>query len=830
MPNVILAAYGGAEISQFGTISIPCQCKGKRFNCIFYVTDTVGPAILGLKACRALELVSLHCALETKVGHSNKVIQHDAQRPITGEVQPVKIIKSADKVDISTQQRNRSRSYIKPSVPIASRPRIKNKEHLIEMYPECSDGSVGCFEDYTYHITLDSNVKPVVHAPRRVPLELVEKLKFELAEMEKDGVIEKVTKPTAWVNSLVIREKPNGRLRLCLDPKDLNEAIMRDHYPTPTVEEIVPKLAGAKIFSKLDARNGYWNVMLDEESSYLTTFNTPIGRYRFLRMPFGLRMSQDVFQFKIDETYRNCLGATGIADDITVYGQDEPQHDLHLHDAMERTRRAGIKLNHEKCIIKTSECSFFGMVYTSSGVKPDPEKVTAIQNIDPPKDKKELHSFLGMVNYLAPFMPNLASHTAPLRELLRDDVEYQWSPSHTRAFETIKCQISTETTLAYYDRSKPVVLQVDASSKGLGAVLLQENKPIAFASKALTPAESRYANIERELLAVVYGCEKFHTYLYGRQFVIESDHRPLEQIHKKNLDMAPPRLQRMLLRLQPYDCTIQYKSSKEMVMAGTLSRLSSRDRDEIPGMQVRIHQLVEFSPVELQQIKDETVKDGTLQFLTQQVVQGWPDSIKKVHQEIKPYWNNRDDISIQEGVLLLGSRIIIPESLRQQIIQEIHSGHQGMEKCKLRAKSCVYWPGIHKEIENMVASCCACKKFQNSQQKEPMIPSEVPPRPWHTVSADLFKVNNSWYIIVADYYSKFPFVKKLNNLTATAVINVIRSIFSEQGIPEVLICDNGTQFTSAQFQDLSKRYGFRIVTSSPYHPKDMASSKGKSKL
>ena len=330
--------------------------------------------------------------------------------------------------------------------------------------------------------------------------------------------------------------------------------------------------------------------------------------------------------------YRNCLGAIGIADDNTVHGQDESHHDLYLHDAMERTRRAGIKLNHEKCIIKTSECSFYGMVYTPSGVKPDPEKVSAIQNIDLPKDKKELHTFLGMVNYLAPFMPNLASHTAPLRELLKDDVDDQWFPSHTRAFEILKCQLSTETTLAYYDRSKPVVIQVDASSKGLGAVLLQENKPIAFASKALTPPESRYANIERELLAVVYGCEKFHTYLYGRQFVIESDHRPLEQIHKKNFDMAPPRLQRMLLRLQPYDCMIQYKPSKEMVIADTLSRLSLRDRDEIPGMQVKIHQLVEFSPVELQQIKDETAKDGTLQFLTQQVVQGWPDSIKFIQK------------------------------------------------------------------------------------------------------------------------------------------------------------------------------------------------------
>ena len=252
-----------------------------------------------------------------------KIVSRDvAQGPSKEEVKHSKSVRFADQAKIINQQQNRSRSYIKPSVPITKRPHIKDKEHLIEMYPECFDGSVGCFEDYTYHITLDPKVKPVVHAPRRVPLELVDKLNFELNEMEKNGVIEKVTKPTDWVNSIVIREKPNGRLRLCLDPKDLNEAIMRDHYPTPTLEEITPKLAGARVFSKIDARNGYWNVKLDDESSYLTTFNTPNGRYRFLRMPFGLRMSQDVFQFKIDETYRNCLGATGIADDITVHGRD----------------------------------------------------------------------------------------------------------------------------------------------------------------------------------------------------------------------------------------------------------------------------------------------------------------------------------------------------------------------------------------------------------------------------------------------------------------------------------------------------------------------------
>ena len=219
-------------------------------------------------------------------------------------------------------------------------------------------------------------------------------------------------------------------------------------------------------------------------------------------------MSQDIFQFKINGTYCDCQGAIGIADDVTVYGKNDKHHELHLHEL--KLWKAGIKLNDQKCVIKTKEFNFFGMLYTPDGVKPSPDKVRAIENLEPPKDKKEPHTFLGMVTYMSSFIPNLVDHSAPLRNLLKENVDFAWNPSHSKAFEKVKLLICTATTLAYCDRNKPVALYVDASIKGFGASLFQNNKPIAFASKALTLAETRYANIERELLALVYDCEKFH--------------------------------------------------------------------------------------------------------------------------------------------------------------------------------------------------------------------------------------------------------------------------------------------------------------------------------
>ncbi|KAK3746668.1 hypothetical protein QZH41_010504, partial [Actinostola sp. cb2023] len=281
-----------------------------------------------------------------------------------------------------------------------------------------------------YHITLDPTVLPVVHPPRRVPEALREPLHKELESLVKQEIIAKVDKPTDWVNSLVCATKRNGTLRLCLDPKDLNKAIKRPHHCTPTLDEVLSRLSGSKHYSIVDARSGYWNIKLDHESSLYTTFNSPHGRYRFLRLPFGLICAQDIFQKKVDETFGDLPGVTGIADDIVVYGNDLSEHDTNLKAVMERARETGLKFNPDKCRIGCTELPFFGHIISAEGLKLDPGKVEAINNMDPSTNLADLQTFLGMTQFLSRFIPKLAATASILWDLTKKSSDFQWCPEH----------------------------------------------------------------------------------------------------------------------------------------------------------------------------------------------------------------------------------------------------------------------------------------------------------------------------------------------------------------------------------------------------------------
>ena len=345
--------------------------------------------ILGLPSLQDLRMVTRHCYIQrTKCAPAN----HETNTPVT---------------------------------PSDNTP-INSTKYLIEAYPDQFD-RIGNFAA-EYHIVLRPNNHPIVHALRGSPIHMRDEVNAELDEMISQGIIQKVDEPTDWVNSIVYVRKSSGKVRLCLDPKDVNKVIMRYHYKTPTMEELSHKLSGAKFFSKLDTKNGYWSVKLDRESQLLTTFNSPFGRYCFQRMPFGQVMSQDVFQQRMDMIIGKCTGALALIDDVIIHGKTKEEHDLNLRKLMETAWTAGLTFNSNKCAINQDK----------NGIHPDPPKVEEIKSLSSPTNITELQKVLRIITYVAPFIPRLSDLTANLRELLRKDTDYDWNNSHQNSLQDIK--------------------------------------------------------------------------------------------------------------------------------------------------------------------------------------------------------------------------------------------------------------------------------------------------------------------------------------------------------------------------------------------------------
>ena len=395
---------------------------------------------------------------------------------------------------------------------------VRRKADIKEYYADVFEG-VGRFPGPPYHIQLDPKVPPKQTPVRPVPVHLKEAFKQELDKMLQAGQLKPVHEATPWINSYVIVEGKDklGRLkpRICLDPKNLNVAVIREPWFSKTPDDIAHLLADACIITTTDCTKGFWHQPLDEESSYLTTFGTEYGRFRFTIMPFGITVAGDVFQRKLDTIFGHLSQVACIADDIIIVGYkaNHSDHDTAFTQLLQTARENNVKLNFEKLQYKQTQVDFFGETYTTDGRKPSSDKVQAITNMPQPVNKKELQSFIGMVNYLSKFTPRLSELAECLRDLIRINVPFHWGPEHTEAFTSIKQEIIHAPVLKYYDPKKPTVLQTDASIKGLGACLLQCGHPVYFGSKALTDPQKGYVAIELEALAVSWAMEKFHHFV-----------------------------------------------------------------------------------------------------------------------------------------------------------------------------------------------------------------------------------------------------------------------------------------------------------------------------
>ena len=602
---------------------------------------------------------------------------------------------------------------------------------ITDDFSDVFDGTLGTLPG-TQTLRVDPSIPPSVMPDRRVPVSVRPALKEELERMVDEGIITPVEEHTPWVSQLVITLKKSGKLRVCIDPKELNKALLREHFTLPTIDDTLHELANSNVFTKADLSQGYWHIVLDDESSKLTTFQTCYGRYRWLRLPFGTCVSSEVFQRRLLQALKGLPGVVCVADDIIIHGKDNTEHDSNLHAFLTRCRNVGIKLNKEKLELRQDSVTFLGHLITAQGLHPDPSKIKAITDMKPPTNLKELRSFIGMVNYLAKFIPHL--NLKPLTNLTHKDTPWNWSTAENDAFEKIK-QLTTTPVLGLYDPAKELTLQCDASHYGLGSTLRQ-GKTIAYASRTLSETECRYAQIEKEMLAILFGLEKCHHYTFGRKTSVLSDHKPLMAIVQKPLSKAPKRLQSMLLRTQMYDYDLSYSPGTTIPVADALSRAPLPDT-EGPMLNVNNLTLVPVKDQSIEEIRNVSQQDEEMQQLTDIIASGWPQHKNDLPILVRPYFPYRDELTIQDGLVLRGDRLVVPKALRSKFKQKCHAGHLGINSTLRRARDVIYWPGMSQQVREYVETCGVCASMPVKQGELPVISSDIPERPWQKVGVDI---------------------------------------------------------------------------------------------
>ena len=623
---------------------------------------------------------------------------------------------------------------------------------------------IGKLKDYQLHLDIDQSITPTVQPIRRVPYHKRQIINDEIDKMLDLDIIEPSPGPTTWCSPLHVVTNKDGNSRICIDLRKANTAVKRTRFPIPTLDDVLDKVAGSKIFSKIDLRKAYHQIELDEKSRDITTFVCSKGLFRYKRLVFGISSAFEQFQRIIGGLFNRESGITNIADDILIYSMTEEEHEKALKRCFQILSDHGLTVNKQKCKFYRSEIEFYGFIISSEGIKPVESKVEAINKFPRPQNPKEIRSFLGLVNYLGRFIPNLSTLSEPLRSLTRGGTDWKWTQIEEQCFQALKQAVMSASMVVHFDTKKETKVVADASPIGLGAILLQLQeddvyKPVAFASRALTPVESRYSQTEREALSIVWACEKFHIYVVGKPFVIDTDHKPLLGIYNTN-GKPSTRITRWSLRLQPYTFTLNYIPGGSNP-ADILSRHPINNQLKFKSVYAEeAEQHINYhiahaipKSVSLSTIVTASENDKETKEVRNALATG------KWHSDkcLKPYIAVKQELAEKSGILLRSERIIIPKALRKNVLEIAHETHQGITKTKALLREKVWWPGINEDIQNMIKSCTYCLCTQPADKGEPLKMTKMPEL-WDTVHADICgPFPDGWSILgIVDECSRWP--------------------------------------------------------------------------
>uniref|UniRef100_A0A3B1JJS8 Gypsy retrotransposon integrase-like protein 1 n=1 Tax=Astyanax mexicanus TaxID=7994 RepID=A0A3B1JJS8_ASTMX len=764
------------------------------------------------------------------------------------------------------------------SWPTLSLAQEQEGKALLRQYSEVfsqGEGDIGCTTLIQHEIPLTDDA-PVRQRYRRLPPSQYEQVKAHIQDLLQREVVRVSCSP--YSSPIVVVQKKDGTLRLCVDYRQLNAKTRKDAYPLPRIEESLDALAGAKLFSTLDLTSGYNQVPMAEEDKQKTAFCTPFGLFEFNRMPFGLCNAPSTFQRLMervfgDERFQSLLL---YLDDIVIFSSTFDSHLERLQMVLGRLQQHNLKLKLEKCNFFQNEVRYLGHVISASGVATDPDKITAVSEWKRPTTVKELRSFLGFASYYRRFVDKFAKYAAPLHQLVgalqktksKPGVKFlqgHWSDKCEEAFNLLKDKLVTAPVLAYADFAKPFLLEVDASHMGLGAVLSQEQegkrRPVAYASRGLHPTErnmSNYSSMKLELLGLKWAVtEKFREYLLGAKFTVFTDNNPLSYLQTAKLGAVE---QRWASQLALFNFEVKYRPGSANRAADALSRQSdlpapSHIEEIAPGVSVPltglglpvVHQCVGSScsvdalPTRQKaDLKALQLADSTIGAFLVYWRRGRPPSpeeraveTKTVLDLVKQWKQIRD----QEGVLYRLThrpgeytellQLLLPEALQPEVLTALHDnhGHQGCERTAYLVRQRCYWPQMGRDIEKWVQQCARCVAAKAILPKVRTFPGHLSAsKPLEILAIDFTLLEKASdgrenVLVVTDVFSKFTQAFPTYDQKASTVVRILtEKWFHVYGVPQRIHSDQGRCFEGEMLRALCKLYGVVKSRSSPYHP------------
>ena len=684
--------------------------------------------------------------------------------------------------------------------------------------------------DIVQHRIPTGDKPPIVRRNYRQPYHLREEAERQVELLCRQGVVEQSASP--WSSPVLMVPKKDGTFRFCVDFRGLNAITQVSEFPIPRVEDCIESLSGSVFFSTLDLASGYWQVEMDPADREKTAFSTAQGHFQFATMPMGLSGAPATFQKLMNLVLRGLHWTSALVylDDIIVFSRTFSEHLSRLEEVFSRLRGAGLKLKMSKCSFAQRSVKFLGHVVSEKGVHTDPGKTEKVSQWPIPTSVKELRSFLGLANYYRRFVENFSSISAPLTELTRKGKRFQWGQPEQDAFNQLRQALCSSPILAYPDyEGKPFRLKTDASDLALGAVLSQEQygveRVIAYASRKLNSAEQNYSVTEREALAIVWGMSHFRPYLYGRPFLVLTDHRPITFL--RSMKDPKGKFARWVQDISSYQFEVAYKPGREHADVDALSRLPETSDSVVAAVTM----LQEKDDWKLAQ-----KNDPTLSLVLTQLSSGKhpPSSGCWRAGKLASFRRVWHQLRTQDGVLMrIGgngvSQFVVPDSLKKDVMRHVHdealAGHMGVGKTFQRLRESFYWPGYSTSVDEYVRSCSICQQCVGPVPglHAPLQPIAVE-QPFHMIAMDFLemppsKKGNKYCLVISDYFTKWPEVLALPDQQALTVARALMNqVVCRHGVPTVIHSDQGRSFDNEVMKSLCRMLGIKKVRTSPYHP------------